>query len=97
MFAAKAEEPTATFTVPVVFATIALWPTAVLFAAVVLEDKEPSPIAVLYVPLVFAVSATLPTAVLLEDVLTFNASLPIAMQADPVLLVDKASYPIATL
>ena len=54
VLASKAAAPTATFSVPVVFAPKALFPIPTLLSAVVLASKAPLPIAIFSAPVVFA-------------------------------------------
>ena len=50
------------------FAFSALYPCAVLFEPVVLDESEPEPVAVFWVPVVLAFRALKPCAVLSEPV-----------------------------
>ena len=70
----SASAPTATFSVPVVFAPKAFEPIAVLFEAVVLASKAAFPTATFSAPEVLAPKASDPTAVLFEPVFASNAA-----------------------
>ena len=67
----RASPPIATFKLPVVFAVIAEYPTAVLLSAVVLASNANEPTATLFDPVVFDTIASWPIP-------TFSAAVVVA-------------------